>query len=388
MATSDSSRKPLLLCLGGGGGNVAEHLLTSRQYAPLLQAIDLVCANTDAQSLSRNSAHYKIQLGDTGLGSGSKPEIGRRSVEQSRSELAKHILGRDLLVIVATLGGGTGSGASPFVADLAKSQGAKVVFVGTLPFKFEGKHQSVAAEARDRLISVCDGQFILPNDLPIDLIGNDASMLDAFKGANEVLCFALQRALAPESSQSLLRSALARSNEYADWSNLLPLLEDWERQAAGLFGRGLISAAPSIITLRTQSELLSLARDPRHIHTITPRRFEELMYALYRAAGLRAELTKQARDDGVDLLVWTPGSLFGSEFLTVVQLKRFTGNTKVGSPAIRELKGTQSLFDADRAECITTTSFTKSARDTAAELSIDLAEFAHLCRKIDEIVRK
>lgn len=388
MVTAANFRRPLLICLGGGGGQIAEHLFNSGRYSALLRQVDMVYANTDAQALSRASVTRKLQLGKLGLGAGGKSQVGRRAAEEGRAELEGEMLHRRVVLLAAGLGGGTGSGASPYVAGVARSMGARVAFIGTMPFSFEGgRRESNAREALDELSSICDATFALPNEMLLDAFGDDVTQDEAFNGANEAICFAIQRAVAPAESSQDLRSLLVTSNPRANWANLLALYEDWERQAARLFDHPAVESGSSIITLRTQSELLQLARDPSRIHTISPRRFEELMHALYRAAGLRVELTKQARDDGVDLLVWTPGSLFGSDFLTVVQLKRYTGRTKVGSPAIRELKGTQSLFDASRAECVTTTGFTKSARETAAKLSIDLAEFAQLCAKIEFTVR-
>lgn len=381
--------KPLVLGVGGAGGNFLNHLAATRVETELTSALVLAAANTDAQALNRTNVPIRILLGADGLGAGAKPERGAAAARATQTELAALINSHSPIILVGGLGGGTGSGAMPVITQLARAKGADVVVLGTLPFEFEGKRRAavataVALEMRQLASATC----YFPNQLLLESIGHrDLTQQAAFAAVNELLVAALYRVAFPNQSSSRLRETLARIAHFADWSSVLQCFEDWEAQLRLVYPRKSSASPHLAIGLHTEAELLQLVRQPASVHSISPRRFEELMHALYRAAGLRAELTKQSGDDGADLLVWTPGSLFGQEFLTVVQVKRYTGRMKVGSPAIRELKGTQILFDAQRSECVTTTNFTRSARKTAETLKVDLAEFSQLCTQIDKIIR-
>ena len=134
--------------VGGGGSNAVDHMI-SRQ----VQGVDFVCANTDAQALSRTHASVTIQLGQSGLGAGSKPDKGREAAEAASDDIRQAIRGAHMLFITAGMGGGTGTGASPVVAHLARESGALTVAVVTKPFEFEGGRRRRAADAhvRDRL---------------------------------------------------------------------------------------------------------------------------------------------------------------------------------------------------------------------------------------------
>ena len=133
--------------VGGCGGNAVEHMIERG-----LEGVEFICANTDAQALKRSTARTQLQLGSTltrGLGAGAKPEIGRDAAMEDRDRIAEMITGADMLFITAGMGGGTGTGAAPVIADIAKSLGILTVAVVTRPFQFEGKRQKVA-QSRDR----------------------------------------------------------------------------------------------------------------------------------------------------------------------------------------------------------------------------------------------
>src|SRR5215831_1341345 len=140
--------------VGGCGGNAVEHMISRG-----LNGVDFVCANTDAQALKRATARTQLQPGSTltrGLGAGAKPEIGRDAAMEDRDRIAELIEGADMLFITAGMGGGTGTGAAPVIADIAKSMGILTVAVVTRPFKFEGKRQKVAAAGIDELSKKVD----------------------------------------------------------------------------------------------------------------------------------------------------------------------------------------------------------------------------------------
>jgi cell division protein FtsZ len=171
--------------VGGCGGNAVEHMIGRG-----LSGVEFICANTDAQALKRSTASAQLQLGSTltrGLGAGAKPEIGRDAAMEDRDRIAEMISGADMLFITAGMGGGTGTGAAPVIADIAKSLGILTVAVVTRPFKFEGKRQKVAQFGIEELQKKVDSLIIIPNDKLIDVLGEDIALLEAYAAANDVL---------------------------------------------------------------------------------------------------------------------------------------------------------------------------------------------------------
>jgi cell division protein FtsZ len=171
--------------VGGCGGNAVEHMITRG-----LSGVEFMCANTDAQALKRSTARTQLQLGSTltrGLGAGARPEIGRDAAMEDRDRIAGMIEGADMLFITAGMGGGTGTGAAPVIADIAKSLGILTVAVVTRPFKFEGKRQRVASAGIEELTKKVDSLIVIPNDKLMEVLGEDVSMLEAFAAANDVL---------------------------------------------------------------------------------------------------------------------------------------------------------------------------------------------------------
>ncbi len=171
--------------VGGCGGNALEHMMTRG-----LSGVEFICANTDAQALKRSSAPIQVQLGSTqtrGLGAGARPEIGRNAAMSDRDRLTELIRGADMLFITAGMGGGTGTGAAPVIADIAKSMDILTVAVVTRPFSFEGKRLKVAQLGVEELTQKVDSLIIVPNDKLMQVLGEDVSVLDAYAAANDVL---------------------------------------------------------------------------------------------------------------------------------------------------------------------------------------------------------
>src|SRR4051812_41340160 len=171
--------------VGGCGGNAVEHMIVRG-----LNDVEFICANTDAQALKRSTAPIQLQLGSAltrGLGAGAKPEIGRDAAMEDRDRIGELIEGADMLFITAGMGGGTGTGAAPVIADIAKTMGILTVAVVTRPFKFEGKRQRVAQAGIEELGKKVDSLIIIPNDKLIDVLGDDIPLLDAYAAANDVL---------------------------------------------------------------------------------------------------------------------------------------------------------------------------------------------------------
>ncbi len=171
--------------VGGCGGNAVEHMIGKG-----LAGVEFIAANTDAQALKRSTARTQLQLGSgltRGLGAGARPEIGRDAAMEDRDRIAEVIEGADMLFITAGMGGGTGTGGAPVVAQVAKERGILTVAVVTRPFKFEGKRQRVAQAGIEELGKIVDSLIIIPNDKLMQVLGEEVSVLDAYAAANEVL---------------------------------------------------------------------------------------------------------------------------------------------------------------------------------------------------------
>jgi cell division protein FtsZ len=169
--------------VGGGGGNAVEHMISSG-----VQGVEFVCANTDAQALRVSNAHKVIQLGSTGLGAGSKPERGREAAEAAVDDIRLALEGTNMLFVTAGMGGGTGTGAAPVVARVAREMGILTVGVVTKPFEFEGSRRMGNAEiGLAELEANVDSLIVVLNEKLMDVLGEDASQDEAFAFANDVL---------------------------------------------------------------------------------------------------------------------------------------------------------------------------------------------------------
>ena len=169
--------------VGGGGGNAVEHMIEEG-----VQGVDFICANTDAQALNRSAATHLIQLGSTGLGAGAKPEAGRAAAEEAVDRIRQAIDGAHMLFITAGMGGGTGTGAAPVIARVAKEMGILTVGVVTKPFDFEGPRRLKAADTGvAELEANVDSLIVILNDKLLDVLGDDVTQDQAFAHANDVL---------------------------------------------------------------------------------------------------------------------------------------------------------------------------------------------------------
>ncbi|WP_303291498.1 cell division protein FtsZ [Marinobacter sp. SS5-14b] len=177
--------------VGGGGGNAVRHMLNSD-----IEGVEFICANTDAQALKDLDARQIIQLGGNitkGLGAGANPEVGRQSALEDRDRIAEALSGSDMVFITAGMGGGTGTGAAPIVAEVARELGILTVAVVTKPFQFEGgKRMSVAECGLKELEESVDSLITIPNEKLLAVMGKKTSLLDAFAAANDVLLGAVQ----------------------------------------------------------------------------------------------------------------------------------------------------------------------------------------------------
>jgi cell division protein FtsZ len=234
--------------IGGGGGNAVQHMVNTE-----IEGVDFVCANTDSQALRSTNAKTVLQLGSEitkGLGAGSNPMIGREAALEDRDRIQEVIEGADMLFITAGMGGGTGTGAAPIVAEVAKELGILTVAVVTKPFPFEGgKRMQIAMTGIEELSKNVDSLITIPNEKLLAVLGKDTNLLDAFSAANDVLLGAVQgiaelitrpglinvdfadvRTVMSEMGMAMMGSGSAsgkdRAREAAEAAIASPLLED------------------------------------------------------------------------------------------------------------------------------------------------------------------
>ena len=177
--------------VGGGGGNALEHMVVNQ-----IEGVDFISANTDAQALRKSSATTQLQLGTDitkGLGAGANPDVGRQAALEDRERIMEVITGADMVFITAGMGGGTGTGAAPVVAQVAREMGILTVAVVTKPFPFEGgKRMKIAMAGIEELGQHVDSLITIPNEKLLKVLGKDMTLLNAFKAANDVLLGAVQ----------------------------------------------------------------------------------------------------------------------------------------------------------------------------------------------------
>ncbi|MEX0607015.1 MAG: cell division protein FtsZ [Halofilum sp. (in: g-proteobacteria)] len=180
-----------LMGIGGGGGNAVDHMVRSS-----IEGVDFICTNTDAQALNNVQSKMALQIGANmtkGLGAGANPDIGRQAALEDRERIQEMIEGTDMLFITAGMGGGTGTGAAPVIAQLAKEMGILTVAVVTKPFPFEGKKRmKTATDGIAELQEHVDSLITIPNEKLLTVLGKNMTLLDAFRSANEVLQGAVQ----------------------------------------------------------------------------------------------------------------------------------------------------------------------------------------------------
>ena len=172
--------------VGGGGGNAVSHMLSSE-----IDGVDFICANTDAQALKGMEAQAVVQLGTQitkGLGAGANPNVGREAAIEDRAQIESILQGADMVFITAGMGGGTGTGAAPIIAEIARAAGALTVGIVTRPFGFEGRRRSLQAESGiNKLKDKVDTLIIIPNERLLSVATDKTSLLDAFRKADDVL---------------------------------------------------------------------------------------------------------------------------------------------------------------------------------------------------------
>ena len=240
--------------VGGGGGNAVNHMVNNQ-----VDGVDFICANTDAQALKSLQARSVIQLGNAltkGLGAGANPDIGRQAALDDRDRILEVLEGADMVFITAGMGGGTGTGAAPVIAEIAKEAGILTVAVVTKPFAFEGqRRKDMAEKGIEELSQFVDSLITIPNEKLLPVLGRDVSLMSAFAAANDVLLGAVQgiadlitrpglinvdfadvRTIMAEMGLAMMGTGVAhgpnRAREAAEAAIASPLLEDINLQGA------------------------------------------------------------------------------------------------------------------------------------------------------------
>jgi len=240
--------------VGGGGGNAVNHMVTTE-----LEGVDFICANTDAQALNSMAAQTALHIGGEltkGLGAGANPEVGRQAAMEDRERIAATLSGADMVFITAGMGGGTGTGAAPIVAEVAREMGILTVAVVTKPFPFEGRRRKkIAEEGIRELQEQVDSLIIIPNEKLLPVLGKNCSLVSAFGTANDVLKGAVQgiadlitrpgminvdfadvRTVMSEMGMAMMGTGVARgenrAREAAEAAINSPLLEDIDLKGA------------------------------------------------------------------------------------------------------------------------------------------------------------
>jgi len=267
--------------VGGCGGNAIEHMIEKA-----VGGVEFICTNTDMQALNKSQAKVILQIGidiTKGLGAGARPEIGREAALEDRDRIAETIEGADMLFIAAGMGGGTGTGAAPIIAEVAKEMGILTVAVVTKPFAFEGKRTKVAQDGLEELSKHVDSLIVIPNEKLMQVLGEDVPFLEAFRAANDVLhnavagiaeiinCpglvnvdFADVRTVMSEMGMAMMGSALAsgpnRARIAAEQAVASPLLEDVNLANA----RGVlvnITASPGSFKMKEYYDVMNTIKE-------------------------------------------------------------------------------------------------------------------------------
>jgi len=234
--------------VGGGGGNAVTHMMSTG-----IEGVDFICANTDAQALTKISGAASLQIGTNitkGLGAGANPDVGRQAALEDRERIQEIIMGADMIFVTAGMGGGTGTGAAPVVAQIARDMGILCVGVVTKPFVFEGANRmKIAQQGIQELSEHVDSLITIPNDKLLSVYGREFDLMNAFNGANDVLHNAVQgitelithpgvinvdfadvRTVMSQNGMGMMGSGLAsgenRASEAAEAAVASPLLED------------------------------------------------------------------------------------------------------------------------------------------------------------------
>lgn len=355
--------------VGGGGGNAVNHMVAAK-----IEGVEFICANTDAQALKNVAAKTVLQLGSEitkGLGAGANPEVGRQAALEDRKLIEEFIQGSDMLFITAGMGGGTGTGAAPVVAEIAKDLGILTVAVITKPFPFEGKKRMrLAEEGIEQLVNHVDSLITIPNARLLPVLGKNITLAGAFSAANDVLLGAVQgiaelitnpglinldfadvRTVMSEMGMAMMGAGSARGDERAreaaEQAISSPLLEDVDLKGArGILVNVIANAEMTLNEFQEVNDVVAaLASDEATIivGTSLDNSLEDELRVTIVATGLAA--TKQPEEKPA-----TPAPAKPALRSRANVSDLDTGNYKPASPEARQAaktRGNERNNDAD-----------------------------------------
>ena len=339
--------------VGGGGSNAVDHMIRCQ-----VQGVEFICANTDAQALNKTAAHRMIQLGHTGLGAGSKPEKGREAAEMAMADIRAAIEGTHMLFITAGMGGGTGTGAAPLIAKVAKEMGILTVGVVTKPFDWEGARRMDNADAGlAELEKNVDSLIVVLNDKLLEVMGDDVTQDEAFSEANDVLKNAVGgiaeiinveamvnvdfedvRTVMGEPGKAMMGTAVAsgpdRARIAAEQAVACPLLEGTDmRGAKGVLV--LISAAKGSLKLSESKVAMNTIRAfaAPDAHVIYGTAYDESLGDAIRVTVVATGLNRLAGRQPLTVVQGTTGVRTGTDPYDVFPLRQPSGHSGLGGAA-------------------------------------------------------
>ncbi|MBE0546514.1 MAG: cell division protein FtsZ [Rubrivivax sp.] len=377
----DQGTQIKVIGVGGGGGNAVEHMISQG-----VQGVEFICANTDAQALHRSSAGTLVQLGQTGLGAGSKPDMGRQAAQEAVDRIKESIAGAHMLFITAGMGGGTGTGAAPVIARAAKELGILTVGVVTKPFEFEGRRRGKQAdEGVSELESNVDSLIVVLNEKLLEVMGDDVTQEQAFAHANDVLKNAVGgisdiihipglvnvdfedvKTVMSEPGKAMMGTATAggpdRATKAADMAVACPLLEGIDLSGA----RGvlvLIAASKGTFKLAESRNAMNTIRRyaADDAHVIYGTAYDEALGDQLRVTVIATGLSSQRRSESRDTRVAPPLSVVqpqaqalrtGTDNLPILNNVAQPGQATGGTPPVHDYAGlnTPSVWRSARSQ--------------------------------------
>ncbi len=366
-----------IIGIGGGGNNALKRLVKRNK---LIDKNNFIFMNTDTQSLEHNiNLGQIILLGkktNLGLGAGGNIEIGKIAYFESKSEIFSKIKEEELIIILTTLGGGTGTGVLySLIIDL-KNSGNQFVVIATLPFSFEGPKRQENCQFVINLLNKIapKNSIIIKNDIIISEYTN-LTFSEGFKTIDNLISLMVE--------DLLFDHKISLINEMPQvFISELYKVKKHLSQSVFYFPNSTKIFIPN----SNESIIQDLLKNYENVYKINPCKFEELLFYIYSKMGIKSKLTKKSRDNGVDLLIYTPPPILGNEFLTIVQAKRYNKDNKISSHIIRELIGSKVYWKADKAQIITTSDYSKPAIKTAQEHQIDTIKFNDLLSEFSKAI--
>jgi hypothetical protein len=368
-----------IFCFGGGGAEIAKELIRQKFDSEKVFYFD--CEINDLNTLSLKN---KFQIGTFttfGKGTKGKVDLGKKIVNEDKELFLRLTKSDSLYFIVGSLGGGLFSGLLPELVSSLDSRNKKYIVVGNLPFNNENKPQLINAQSTITTLNSYTSNVLLIKNSDVLSLNPSYTKAQVFQAMDKLLCNLIGELITNTDVAEVVNK---------QWLIYFSSLEDLIFRSKSYileYMLGISSSEDKVITADTNLEILELLKvEYDYVYRINPRRFEELVEYIYKLSGYKTELTQQSRDDGADVLVWSPPPVLGDSFLTVIQAKRYGKKKRVGSAEVRELIGTSQLFKADKAQLVTTSDFSRPAISSAKAQKIDLIKFYELNETIKNFI--